>query len=298
MKKVFVLLIIIFSLLGINCGNPVKKQPSPKEIAKGESAMGVNKKINHIDGDELSSIKPSIKEKKLAPRIDDGISSKSYQVIKITDYRSRIPQYVDRKNYYDRRRFIKQSDIIKAIKGQIERIRKVNHPDYIHSSKYDLMGAMLREPEYIYHLSKYDPIKLKVALEYFETAKKPYIFTGHYGTQVYFAHPERNYKKNNLVITDFVVNHLTSSWSTYALILKVIPLGQIGTAKYSFVVNGETIDFRTIAEKKIWSFSDKYWEYADIFSTNNGKNKAPLLILISHPMDSYLDNGFYLVIPK
>lgn len=264
------------------------------DSAIGERVIRNNKMLLDETADELSDFKPAVDEKELAPRIEDEISSISYQVIKIPESSSGyFEEPVDRLNYNEKRTFIRQEDIENAIKGLLLKITTRDVSSSTPSEK------MYSSPKNKYHFSRYNPAQLEAALRYFENTKKPYVFTSLCGTQYDYDEPDRTNAKYNLILTKFVTNYnSTDSWSPYAVAVNKIPLEAIGTAKYSFTVNGETLVFRSIASKKLWSFSDKYWGYAKLFSTSNGIDKPPLLIVLDHPMDSYVDNGLYLVIPK
>ncbi len=149
-----------------------------------------------------------------------------------------------------------------------------------------------------YWVSQYDTAKLEAALTYLNSSEEPFVFISHYETQYCFEEPDKTDRVHNLVITDFVTRYKTDSWNAYLPMSGRIPTERVGSAKYSFSIDNETLNFRSIAMKKMWTFKDVYWGYVKIYSTQNGKNKAPLLLEASHPMNSYHDNGYYLIIPK
>lgn len=232
----------------------------------------------------------SEKARQLAPRIDD-IDSKSFQVIKLTEG---FIKQSDFAQYPDKRTVIEQRNIISVI----ETFKK----KYAKPPAKDAFSNMANEQEWVdeynFLKSKWDPHKLDKALKYFETQPKELKFVSHFGTQYSYDDINWSNTEQNLIITNFVSEYKSDDWSPYAFILNWFPTKHVGYGKFSFSVDGENIDFRSSAQKAIWSFSNKYWGYAKIFSTENGKDKAPLLIQISHPMNPDKDNGFYLVIPK
>ncbi len=278
-------------------------------VIQGEDHMGSITKMN-FSIDVISGSNLTKEEKNLAPRIDEMVDSKSYQVIKISAHRYIIEEeQFEKENYDDDRSVIKQADIIKAIEEYSNEVKEQQLPqlqneiNWTYSNGYNYKGIKKEDitewiKEYGKEVKKQHIPKLQSALKYFKNTKESYIFTSHWATQYSFDDPDRTDEEHNLVITNFKSRHKSNDWNPYLIFISSIPTKYMGSAKYSLTVNGEWIYFRSSAQKKIWSFSDKYWGYAKIFSTNNGKDMAPLLIKMQHPMDSYLDNGFYLVIPK
>jgi hypothetical protein len=108
---------------------------------------------------------------------------------------------------------------------------------------------------------------------------------------------------NELVITDFFGDYTTASRSYIFFFLDWIPGYTVGKGNYSFTINGEIIKFleKILKSFNIVPFSKEYWGYTSLFAPKNGKENAPLLIVMSDPNDNKSDstqNGFYLVIPK
>ncbi len=247
-----------------------------------------------IDYDLLSDSAPSIEEQNLAPRIDGEIASESCQIIRITGYEQDIySENVENSSFESDIHFILQADILKRINEY-----KENLWTSFTSMSGDVVINKPPDDDTKYWISQYNPSRLEAAINYLNSEDEPFIFISHFGTQYSFNKPDKTDRAHNLVITDFVTKYKTDSWNTFLPFSGLIPTEKMGSAKYSFNINNETINFRSIAMKKIWSFKDIYWGYAKIYSTRNGKDKAPLLIEMSDPMDSYLDNGFYLIIPK
>jgi hypothetical protein len=228
---------------------------------------------------------------RFAPRIDDGVTSASYQIVKVSEgvIVNRIVEGDDAK-----RTFVTQEDLLAAIGRYRQRYAQPLPDDAFR----DMANREEQLAAHRFLASRCDERRLLEVARYLEGASEPYTFTSHFGTQYDFDAPDRTGEADNLVITDFVRTSTTDDWSTYALLLRWIPTMHVGAARYRVRVEGEEVVFRSLARKKIWALSKRYWGYVKIYSTRNGRDRAPLLLQVEDPMNTWSDNGFYIVVPR
>jgi|JI9StandDraft_1071089.scaffolds.fasta_scaffold00752_29 hypothetical protein len=224
------------------------------------------------------------------PRLDEIPTSKTYQIVKIAEDRGFYP-VSDSSHYQNDKWVFNQTTIIKGIDQYKKRYAK---PDSYYSWPNQI-DPFLKD--------KYNPKKLEEVIKYFKKAKEPYIFNVHRRniTQYSFEMLDWSDKNDNLVISDFFGRYTETARTYLLFFLEWIPSYTVGTGIYSLTINGETIEFSAtvLKEFSIFPFSKKYWGYASLFSTKNGKDQAPLLIRMSDPNDrENSQNGFYLLLPK
>jgi hypothetical protein len=139
--------------------------------------------------------------------------------------------------------------------------------------------------------------KIVKALDYLNEFPDSLILTKKYK----FSHfGDMNWNKNQwgLEITDFLSLYLSDSWNQYLLLIRNIPTEKHGQAKFKLKIGDEYFNFRSYAQKYIWSFSDKYNTFVYLYRTNTLDKDELSLIEINDPMDTDRTNGLYLVIPK
>ncbi|MCF8060698.1 MAG: hypothetical protein K9K67_15450 [Bacteriovoracaceae bacterium] len=226
----------------------------------------------------------SKEELQLGKRIDDNPQSDNFEIIKISDYPPKKRDLIGKDGY--KTSILDSQSIVTQIK---EYLRIYESDESIEKNfKY-------RRPEAVtFAKSKWRPEKLKTAIDYFNKPENQLEFNLIKG--VAYLYESSNHL--NMNITDFVSTRMTSHWSPYAIFIKMIPTEKVGSAKFEIKINNEVIPYRSFARRSIWSFSDKYLDYSVLYSTKNGYDKAPLIIERNDPMETYRDNGTYLVIPK
>lgn len=229
-------------------------------------------------------------ETELGPRIGDGVTSASYRLIKISERVIIQKQLSQERGHY----VIQVADVIEAIGNY----RKQYAQPLAADTFKDSSNPEEKMERYRTLARQCLPEALEELVQYLEQQPDDLTFTSHYGPQYDYGEHDWADPARNMVIAKFIKSHNQFDFNPYLLLIRRIPTQRIGTAKYRFTVGGETMSFRSRANKRAWSFIKKFWGYATIFSTQNGIDQAPLLIRIQHPMDAYSDNGYYIAFPK
>lgn len=101
--------------------------------------------------------------------------------------------------------------------------------------------------------------------------------------------------KANPRITQFIKSH-SNGWHQLPYIgIPVPPTSWSGTAQMELKFGSDILKFRSHAAKAIWSLGSKYWGYVRIFYPKSDKKSNVVLVEISDPMDTFGDNGLYVI---
>jgi len=216
------------------------------------------------------------------PRLDEKSESHSIHIVKISDH---LPFSHYQTITGEERMVYTQEDLIKGM--QIYKEKYSN-------SKPKWEYANLEE--YLFEKKKMDPIKLDGVIHFLKKEKDPYVFISHRKIQYDWGTVDWKDNNENLILTDFYGQYLEDDWSPYALVLNLIPNQIVGTGIFRFLFNEEVVEFQANARKTIWRLPIRYWAHTHIFTTQNGKNKSPMLIQISDPNDrTKSQNGLYFI---
>ena len=88
-------------------------------------------------------------------------------------------------------------------------------------------------------------------------------------------------EKRLLQVVDFYRMFYTDSWSTFAVIINLLPTQAEGYAKLELKLHEESVLFRTRAKRFIWTLKPSYfWIYTDLLAFTNAHISTPMLIKI------------------
>jgi len=119
---------------------------------------------------------------------------------------------------------------------------------------------------------------------------------------IFLSHPYEHTKLLNdkdsiLRIESFELDSNEFEINQSIPVLSEIPTTEWGKAQYHLTLPLEEIVFTTFADRKKWTFRNRYKSYVEIFRAK-AKGEDYFLVEINEPNNYYKDNGLYLITPE